>query len=382
MLVQGLYDLNILIDDLNLFEAEGVAFVRADLYEAIMNPIPVCELEVNVPLTWLDDRSIVDGTLIEFRLKSEILDLNQIYRYRIFNIKEIDANQQFMHLIIQGVIDFFDGYSHPNEHNIYGSSATVFQNIAKQYKLTPVIDSTNDNQLWVSGRNNIYQFLNQTAQYGWVDDTSGMFWCIDRHKFLLYKNLTSLFRQRHENIWTFLQTPQVDIKKKQYNYTNAKASVQSGTNNLKNEGYGGSDTYFDLLSYSWKEAHAKKVVAESALINISKELSKGIAQEWYSFDVGNFHPNYFKAYKQNKRVLSTYSSYVTLECQFFQPYRLGQIVNYQYIDAQDINNKVRFLSGVFMIDAIHISISLTAITSTVELVMQGMNGKPTTREVY
>jgi hypothetical protein len=35
-----------------------------------------------------------------------------------------------------------------------------------------------------------------------------------------------------------------------------------------------------------------------------------------------------------------------------------------------------------MIDAIHLDISLKAITSMVEVVMQGLNGKALTREVY
>lgn len=63
------------------------------------------------------------------------------------------------------------------------------------------------------------------------------------------------------------------------------------------------------------------------------------------------------------------------------PYRLGQIVNFNFTDAQDLNNMIKATSGVFAICAIKINISIKAITSHLQLVMQGLNGI-TPREVY
>lgn len=382
MLIQNLYDLNIFVDELNIFEAPGVVFVKGDIYEAIMNPIPICELELVVPTGWIDDRSLVDGTLIRFQIRSDEFNIENRYDFRLFNIKELNAEQRYMHITLEGVIDFYDGYSHANEHNMYGSTSSVFKSVATKYGLRNEIDNTNDAQLWVAGENNLYQFLNKICKYGYVDETSAMFWCLDRHKCLLYKNLTTLFRNRQEKVWTFVQTPTPNLKDKQYGYTSASASIQAGLNNLQNGGYGGSDIYFDFPSYSWKEVASRKVVAESKLINISKDLSKGLAQDWYAFNIGNFHPHYVLANKQNKRILSTYSSYVTLTSQFFQPCRIGQIVNYEYLDAQDQDNKIFALSGTFMISAIHIEFALSAISSIYELVMQGLNGTALTRETY
>ena len=131
-----------------------------------------------------------------------------------------------------------------------------------------------------------------------------------------------------------------------------------------------------------KDVSAKKVVAESKMMNISKELSKGLAQQFFPFDIGNFHSNYYLAYKQNRRILSTYSSYTVLKTEFLQSYRLGQIVNFEYTDSMNDNNKLESLSGVYMIDAIHIMITTSSIKSNVELVMQGLNGKNTLQETY
>lgn len=382
MLIQDIYELDIFIDDLNIFGANGVTFQSASIYEAIMNPIPTCSLTLTIPMGWMDNRSLVDGTKIRFTLKNKIFNIDNSYDFRLFNINHLELYQSFLTVTLDGVMDFFAGYSHANTYNMFSSSADVFRAIASAHGLMNEIDNTNDVQLWIAGENNIYKYLNLLAQYGWVNETSGMFWCLDRHKILLYKNLSGLFRERQEKIWTFIQTSKPNIKNKEYAYSKARASLQSGTNNLKNEGYGGTDTYFDLLSYSWKDVAARKVIAESNLINISKELSQGLAQEWYPFNVGNFHPNYELALKQNRRVLSTYSTYITLTCEYFQPYRIGQIVNYDYLDAQDINNKIKSLSGVYCITANQIKFSLSSVSSVLELVMQGFNGIPLTQEVY
>ena len=50
MRIQGLYDLDILIDDLSIFKAPNTTLIQADIYEAIMNTIPTCSIEMIIPL--------------------------------------------------------------------------------------------------------------------------------------------------------------------------------------------------------------------------------------------------------------------------------------------------------------------------------------------
>lgn len=382
MKVQGIYDLDILIDDLSLFKAPDTIFIKGDIYEAIMNPVPTCALELIIPLKWFDDRTIADGTLITFEFKSKDLNLDERCYFRIFNIEEVQLNQQNASIKLNGVLDFYNGYMPGNDYNMYGTSAELFQTIANKGKLIPYIDATNDKQLWIAGEKNVYQFMSSTASRGWINDTSAMIWCIDRKKNLLYKNLTTLFRNRQDNVHNFIQKPISACNEKEYEYSGVTGSIQAGSNNLKNEGYGGEDYYFDLLSYGLKPVAARKAVAESKFINISKELSHGLSDCQYPFDVGNFHPNHFLARKQNKRILSTYSTYMILQTQHLQSFRLGQIVTFEFMDSQTRINKSKAMSGVCMIDAIHTEITKEYIKSTVEIVSQGMNGLVTTREVY
>ena len=382
MIIQEEYDLNIYVDGLNIFDANGVILIKGEITEAIGNPIPACLLELSVPIGWLDERSIVDGTLIEYEIKNPKLSIQERLKFRLFNINKIEINQRFAKVEMQGLLDFYEGYGHSNEFNMYANSSDVFKQIANTFKLESNIDDTNDAQLWVAGENNLYQFMMNMATYGWVDETSAMFWCMDRHKILLYKNFTSLLRKRSSHIGQFLQQIYTDPSEKIYGYSKSNATIMSGTENIINGGYGGEDHCFNLLDYDWQEISAKKVIAESNLINISKDLSHGLAQSFYPFDVGNFHSNYYKAKKQNSRILSTYSTYVNVAATYFMPYRLGQIVNFQFTDAQDLDNKVKSMSGVFSICAIKINIDMKAITCYLQLVMQGLNGQAITRETY
>ena len=382
MLIQDLYDFNIYLDDLNIFDTEFASFIKANIFESISNPIPTCTVELILPNIYVDERSIVDGTIIKFEIKCEYFDIDETYSFRLFNTNKIQLDNQYVKLTLEGIIDFYDGYTSSIPYTKYATTSDIFKDIATQYNFINDIDTTNDCQLWIGGQNSIYQFLNILAQHGWINETSAMFWCIDRQRRLLYKNLTTLFRERQDNIYTFLQTPYNDISKKQFSYGSVYASLQSGTNNLRNDGYGGSDMYFDLLTYKNTEIASQKVVAESKIINVSKELSKGLSQEFFPLDVGNFNKNYYTAIKQNKRILSTYSTYLTVETQFFQPFRLAQIVSFNYTDAQNKDLEIKALSGIYIINAINIEITLQSITALIELAMQGLNGKATTREVY
>lgn len=386
MRIQNLYDLDISFDGLSIFKAPGTTLISAEISEGLITGIPSCKIKVNIPLGWFNDRTPIDGTLIQFILTSDVFNFAEKLAFRLTVINKIEINQEFVYLDIEGRLDFYYGYKNANPYNLYGTSADVFVNIAKQCgNLRCEVDSTNDIQLWAAGQNNVYQFLNQTAQHGWINDTSCMLWCLDRHKILLYKNLTSLFRSRQNTVWTFIQNPYPDPNKKQYCYTEATALINAGKENLTKGGYGNNINYFNFADYNWQTRMPKKVVAESNFININKNLLKtvdGLSEEWNSFDVGNYHSNYWTAKLQNERIFATYSTYVALKSQFFMAYRIGQIVTLNYIDSQNPKNKVNATSGTFMINGIKISITPSAITSDIILAMQGMNGIAVTQEVY
>ena len=106
MRIQNKYDLDIFVDNLNLFETPGCVLMKADIWEAINNPIPTCKLEMTVPIGWIDDRSLVDGSLIKIHLKSKDYNFDESYLFRVFNIERLTLTQEFVHVLVDGVLDF------------------------------------------------------------------------------------------------------------------------------------------------------------------------------------------------------------------------------------------------------------------------------------
>lgn len=379
----GRYNLSISIDNMDLLST-GCQLGKCSLYESIFTHIPTCEMSITVPSKLMDQRSIVDGSKIRIEIEFcfETGKPKEAYTYRIYKINKLELKEQYITLDIEGVIDFYEGYTEANKYNKFASTGEIFKQIAETNGLASSISLTNDEQLWIAGQKNVFHFLQFLSERGWINETSCMFWALDRHKILIYRDLSSLIAQRSDDLYTFKQTPFSETEKLTYGYSTCSSSIASGEENVYGYGYGGKDHYFDLLSYEQKEVTAKKAIAWSNLFNINKELSKGLSDTFFQFDVGNHHPNYNLAKIQNKRLLSTYSSYTTLESQFFQPYRLGQIVNLEYTDVRNPQYKIDCLSGIRIIDAIRIDITMAYIRSSVELAMQGLNGRSLVQEVY
>ena len=379
----GRYNLSVFIDNLDILSS-GCLLGKCSLFESIYSHIPSCEMNVVVPAKMMDQRSIVDGSKIRFEIEFcfEKNRPKEAYTYRIYDIKKLSLKDQYIELEISALLDFYDGYTAANKYNATGNTSDIFNSIVAANNLEASIDGTNDKQLWIAGQKNVFNFMQMLSERGWIDNTSCMYWTFDRSKRLLYKNLTALIANRSDKIYTFKQNSHSENEKLTYGYTSCVSNIPSGKENIYSYGYGGNSYHFDLLDYEQKQVNAKSAVAWSNLFNINKEVSKGLFDVFSPFDVGNFHPNYEKAKIQNLRLLSTYSSYTVLESQYFQPYRLGQIVNLEYIDANNPESKINCLSGIRVISSIRIDLSQSFIRSKVELLMQGLNGRSIVQEVY
>lgn len=368
----SIYELECYFNSIALSDLHGASLQKAIVYEELGDPIPSCFLDITVPLFWLDSHIISDGALFKIQIFSKQRNLNEFYEFRLLNIRRLEQQRQFIHVEIEAILDVYDIYSHPNEVNMYGRSSEVFKKVAVLLGIQSEIDNTNDEQLWCANGRSIYDFCNYITSYGWANDASAMIWTIDRHKILLYKDIANMFYTKSNKIYKFVQSAKTE--EGCYCYNNAECEILSGKNNFQNNGYGASDTLnFDLLSYDYKRSEAKTVRASSKFININPDLIKGLNMDWCVFDVGNFHKNYYKAYLQNKRILSTYSTYITLKSDYLEQYRLGQIVNLDYSAAREKTMKINSLSGCYMINSITISFTNSSVSCDIGLMLQGLN---------
>lgn len=372
--IQERYNLTIYIGKTDISSYAGVTFQSMVIYETMLDSnIPSCTISLVLPAHILDAHEIADAQPIRIILKDKLKDnYQEEYKFRVLNIKKLTSAQQFITVEIEGIFDFYDGFMHPNEYNAYCNTSEIFERIADEFGLECDIDETNDEQLWCSNGRGIFDFFDLLTSYGWIDDTSLMFWCITREGKLLYKNLPELILNSN-NIKTFMQTP--TEKEDIYNYISADAFVLSGQNNINNNGYGcKNNNHFDFNTYTYQKTIADKLKRTSKLININKEFIKGLTNERMPFDLGNFHPNYYKAYLQNKLGFSSYSTYINLNSQFFQNCQLGEVVSVIFENDQNPNMAVGSLTGKAVVYSIQTIVDgLNSITSQVGLVMQGLN---------
>jgi hypothetical protein len=352
----------------------GITFQKLVVNETMIDSnIPSCKISFILPTHIIDAHVIADGQPIKITLKDKLKNnYKEEYNFRIFSVNNISSAQNFITVEINGIIDFYDGFMHPNEYNTCCNTYEIFKRISEDFKLESDIDTTEDKQLWCSNGKGIFDFFDLLASYGWVDDTSLMFWCITRTGKLLYKNLPNLILNNN-NIKTFLQTPieREDV----YNYISSSATILSGKNNINNNGYGcKNNNHFNFNTYSYEKTIADKLKRTAKLININKQFVKGLSNERMPFDFGNFHPNYYKAYLQNKLGFSSYSTYIDLNTQFFQNCQLGEVVSIVFENDQNPDMAVGSLTGKAVVYNIQTTVDgLNSITSQVSLVMQGLN---------
>lgn len=370
------YEFKIIIGDACITTGAGATFQQAIITESIENLYSICNIIFEGSESFISDAAIVDGTPIKIFLKSKELNFSYVYYYRVGKVVVNQSTNNSYKYNIIGYTDFYHLFEPATDFAIKTRSSEIFRNIANIYNLESEIDTTNDEQLWICSEQNLKEYLSFVASRGWIDETSGMFWCIDRHRCLIYKDINTLFNQPTR--YTFAPgTSSGTLDSKTMYYITSVVDSRTMEENIQNNGYGGSDFYFDLLNYELKETAAKKVKAYSNIININKEVSQGLKQSYYPFNIGNVHEHYYEAHDQNMRVLSTFSTYYLLTCQFFQPVRIGQMANVVK-NSLSGGNVSKSLNIKSMIHDLQITFVEENVNMTVGLCTQGFNGTSTT----
>lgn len=385
MIIAEAYDVKVNLGDLEISEIPGGRIESLDIQENIYDGIPTLGADIVLPKEVFKDHMIADGTKINIELSGGgLTETKKNKNSLVFNICDITSLAQqgdVMVISFNANLDVYEMYRDANLFNLFANSSDIFKKVADTYKLNADIDLTNDQQLWVAGKRNLLQFLHHLSKYGYCDETSCMIWFFDREKRFVYKNMTKLLKQASD-IWTFEKKSLGDFSNKKFGYNEIEVSLFAGTNNILNGGYGIDFDVFNLESYQNQKVIAKKVVAESAGINISKDLSQGLNYNWFPIDVGNFHQNYYKAYAQNMRIKSTYSTYIKLRCQYLQKYHLGEVVDVIYRDTANSDNKNKTFSMRGIIHSLHTIIKPNMVGSEIEIAAQGINSIPKSFEIY
>lgn len=385
--ISSIYEVNILVGDINI--TDYFSFQECNIYESIESPIPYCEIGFVFPMGFINSNPelLADGTKITIKIKTvddfKEFSIDESYVFRLSGISNIKIQYPFASLVMYGIFDCYKIFEDGNKYNGNVTSSQLINNIANDLELIPNVDITDDKQLWVAGEKNTRDFISYVCKHGYSSETSGMFWAIDRNRNLLYKDISNIFNSS-SNIRDFKAGRGISNDNVAF-YSDIETDIENGENNLKYSGYGGSDFYFDLLSYDWKEAAAKKVLACNNSLNINVELSKGLNSSWPGFDFGNLHPKYYQASRQNTRILATFATVFDIKCQFLQKFNLGEVYNvtYEYLKGENGNTlDISSFNAKAIVKSIQTRITQNGVSCLLKLTAQGLNFENNTGSHY
>ena len=375
MIINNLYDVSLQIGNVDILDSNNASKVDCIIEESVYDHFPTCRITFLSSTEFMDENPIVDGTKIIITVQSEGFNIKEQWIFRVMKLSAIPSGADMLYSV-NGIIDFYEFFRDPTKYSMKNNSSEVFKNIAKQNNISAIIYSSQDNQLWVPSQCNLYQWMNYMAQHAWASQQSAFFWCMNRNKVLWYADIDKLiYETKNMPIFLYGDTAVDDVDNKIIRYKNLLINADTGNENLFNRGYDGEVSHFDLLSYSTKKQNANKIRAVSEIINVNKELSAGLKRDMSQFDVGNHHANFFLAEAQNRRILSTFSTYINLACEFFVPIQLSQVCTIKGASHNSTAESVNSINIKYIVGKIVTRINSSTVNMNVELCSQGYNGK-------
>lgn len=377
MIINNIYDAHINIGDIDILDPNFASQVSCKIEESITNSIPSCKISFYSSSEFLISCPIVDGTKITISINSEELNIDENYHFRVVKMTAVPFSNDLL-FSLDCIIDFYEIFRNPIKYSMFGNSSEVFSKVAQINNLQGSIHQTNDSQVWLPTETNLGQWLSYIATHAWSSEASAFYWFLNKKKDFYFLDIDKLIYES-KNIVKFYygDISHDDIESRIVRYKNLAINMTPGEENLFNNGYNGNNYHFDLNSYSVKNENARKVRAVSEIVNINKELSQGLGENILQFDVGNHHKRFFLAESQNKRILSTFSTYILLSCEYFRPLKLSQVSTISAISSNSSNGEIGTMTIKYIVSKIITMITNSNISMDVELCSQGYNGTST-----
>lgn len=180
---------------------------------------------------------------------------------------------------------------------IHGTSNQVLEKIASLLGLNFNGQVTSDEMTWLNGTRNLGEFIKFIEAYGYTDDLSCMKTAIDLSGTLIYKNIMNV-----QNKWTLTDQSGDEKSSEAIKFDEISFKNNSGTNNFS-YGYQSRVLNFDLSGQIDRIADID-FSKNTNVINVNKNTYQQaglVRNNIMPTNIGNFHPNWAKAYYQNLR---------------------------------------------------------------------------------
>lgn len=321
--------------------------------EHIQTNLPACRIKLTDRIANLCNNSTInDGSLLTIDLSQN----NEILKSIDFRVTGVPKQLQHaggLGYEIYGIYDALPYVSSTFYGAVKGNSSDVMKQIAEHLDLETNIDTTNDNQTWLSTRKSFCHYARTVCDHGWVDEESCMILCVSTDGYLNYKDINKIAKTNDPSLPYYYYGPEPEsdqkLPRRIYVY---RSNVNSG---VSNHSYGYNSTMTEQLLSGLNNNHSSVTLEKTLSNHIEmnndiKQMIGNVRDEYLSPNTGNTHINYSKALYQNKRFKSLYSTSIKALINLYSGEELLDIVNLDVNDpAQDSSNKVR--SGKYIVAA-------------------------------
>lgn len=350
--VKGQYFFDIIIDEKPI-AATSSHIVDMIVSENVLQFLPVYRLRMKDSSGGsFDQQPIYDGCPVKVTMgvdSQQSTDAQEI-NLRASGVPKIEAGKTEPIFKSIGYLNYPKYlFKVPNESLGFVHSSQAITSIAEKCGLNPIVDNTSDQQRWISMQKSYGRWASYIQDHGYINDSSCMVLCVRSNGDLLYKNLTQIIQGQPKVTLYFGQKPETQndvFEVLEYDITS-----NAGTSNLMS-GYGLRVTQ-ERLDGSFDEHSNVNATRLSNHMEINREIKDSVENARTIpavIDSGNTHPNYIKAFHQNKRIKQTFSNHVSLMVDRDTNLQLLDLVEFQGISFGSYEVNPTY-SGVYVVTA-------------------------------
>ena len=317
--------------------------------------------------------SIYDGRVISVAIAASQNDIDSSWKDFVVYPRKVISSQAGFHVSVVGFLNYPSYFLGGSYFSYSGNSSDVAKQIASQTGLKAVVDSTNDNQVWLMTGQSRAKFLKEVCNHAYADTKSAYINFVNRNGELYFVDISK--RRSSNPKWVFQVVDSLSNVQPKSNTiyvpdSNFETSFSSDILNAS-AGYGIVFRQFDYTSGSETLSTPKDYVPFTKYLNLNSEI-KGIRFEYHTPNAGNTHKNYALAKFQNFRNRALYSTSVTLGTVIPKMANLFDRAKLIYFD-QTSGNTGAVLGGAYFVERIVQTISSSSFIVNYGLVREGID---------
>lgn len=326
--------------------------------------------------------SIHDGKVISVAIATNQSDLESSWKEYIVYPRRVRGISNGFHVSVVGFLNVPRYYLGGSYGAYSGNSSDVATKISSEVGLSPVVDSSNDNQTWLMTGQSRAKFLRGVCDFAYSNRKSAYICFVNRNREL---NFIDISKRRSANPKWIFQVVSSEVNVKPDDQITILCPETSFSCNFASDilnsagGYGIVYRQFDFNSGTDKLSTLDEYVPFTKYLNVNSNI-KGTRFEYMTPDVGNTHKNYAAAKFQNFRNRALYSTSVVVGTSMPRLANLFDRVKLLYYD-KPTRSTGSVLDGAYFIERIVQTISESSFVVNYGLIREGINSNTAITEL-